>query len=75
MACYGAVAENAHLPITLKRAVRGGGLAVLLGAPVPLANITMAIVHLTAMFTVHLHYGLPEPATAALFRQSDVMEF
>src|SRR5580692_9981499 len=24
LACYGAVAENAHLPITLKRPVRGG---------------------------------------------------
>jgi hypothetical protein len=28
LACYGAVAEHAHLLITLKRAVRCGGLAV-----------------------------------------------
>src|SRR5258708_32084751 len=34
-----------------------GGLAVLLGALVPLANIPMAIVLLTAIFTVHLPYG------------------
>jgi putative oxidoreductase len=34
-----------------------GGLAVLLGALVPLASIPMAIVLLTAMFTVHLPYG------------------
>jgi putative oxidoreductase len=34
-----------------------GGLAVLLGAFVPLASIPMAIVLLTAMFTVHLPYG------------------
>jgi putative oxidoreductase len=34
-----------------------GGLAVLLGAFVPLASIPMAIVLLTAMFTVHLQYG------------------
>jgi putative oxidoreductase len=33
------------------------GLAVLLGALVPLASIPMAIVLLTAMFTVHLPYG------------------
>jgi putative oxidoreductase len=32
-------------------------LAVLLGALVPLASIPMAIVLLTAMFTVHLPYG------------------
>lgn len=36
-----------------------GGLAVLLGALVPLASIPMAIVLLTAMFTVHLPYGFP----------------
>ena len=34
-----------------------GGLAVLLGALVPLASIPMAIVLLTAIFTVHLPYG------------------
>jgi putative oxidoreductase len=34
-----------------------GGLAVLVGALVPLASIPMAIVLLTAMFTVHLPYG------------------
>ena len=34
-----------------------GGLMVLLGAFVPLASIPMAIVLLTAMFTVHLPYG------------------
>ncbi len=34
-----------------------GGLAVLLGAFVALAGIPMAIVLLTAMFTVHLQYG------------------
>jgi putative oxidoreductase len=36
-----------------------GGLAVLLGALVPLASIPMVIVLLTAMFTVHLPYGFP----------------
>jgi putative oxidoreductase len=34
-----------------------GGLAVLLGALVPLASIPMVIVLLTAIFTVHLPYG------------------
>jgi putative oxidoreductase len=34
-----------------------GGLAVLLGAFVPLASIPMAAVLLTATFTVHLQYG------------------
>src|SRR6516165_5413261 len=34
-----------------------GGLAVLLGALVPLASIPMAVVLLVAMFTVHLPYG------------------
>jgi putative oxidoreductase len=34
-----------------------GGLAVLLGALVPLASIPMAAVLLVAIFTVHLHYG------------------
>jgi putative oxidoreductase len=34
-----------------------GGLAVLLGALVPLASIPMAAVLLIAMFTVHLPYG------------------
>ncbi|MBV8398114.1 MAG: DoxX family protein [Acetobacteraceae bacterium] len=34
-----------------------GGLAVLLGALLLLANITMAAVLLVAMFTVHLPYG------------------
>jgi putative oxidoreductase len=34
-----------------------GGSAVLLGALVPLASIPMAIVLLTAIFTVHLPYG------------------
>src|SRR5215470_2143334 len=34
-----------------------GGLAVLLGALVPLASIPMAIVLLVAMVTVHLPYG------------------
>src|SRR6202040_883165 len=34
-----------------------GGLPVLLGALVPLASIPMAIVLLTAIFTVHLPYG------------------
>jgi putative oxidoreductase len=34
-----------------------GGLAVLLGALVPLASIPMATVLLVAMFTVHLPYG------------------
>jgi putative oxidoreductase len=34
-----------------------GGLAVLLGAVVPLASIPMAAVLLVAMFTVHLPYG------------------
>src|SRR5712671_5966095 len=34
-----------------------GGLAVLLGALVPLASIPLAIVLLTAIFTVHLPYG------------------
>src|SRR5437660_1066059 len=34
-----------------------GGLAVLIGALVPLASIPMAAVLLVAMFTVHLPYG------------------
>jgi putative oxidoreductase len=34
-----------------------GGLAVLLGAFVPLISLPMAAVLLTAMFTVHLRYG------------------
>src|SRR5262249_47057390 len=35
----------------------GGGLAVFLGALVPLVSIPMAAVLLVAMFTVHLPYG------------------
>jgi putative oxidoreductase len=34
-----------------------GGLAVLLGAFIPLVSVPMAGVLLTAMFTAHLHYG------------------
>lgn len=34
-----------------------GGLAVLLGAFIPLASVPMAAVLLVAMFTVHLQYG------------------
>ena len=34
-----------------------GGFAVLIGAFVPLASVPMTIVLLTAIFTVHLHYG------------------
>ena len=34
-----------------------GGTAVLLGAFVPLASVPMAIVMLTAMFSVHLRFG------------------
>ena len=34
-----------------------GGLAVLLGACIPLASVAMAAVLLAAMFTVHLPYG------------------
>jgi putative oxidoreductase len=34
-----------------------GGVAVLLGALVPLASIPMAAVLLVAIFTVHLRYG------------------
>lgn len=34
-----------------------GGLAVLIGAFVPLASVPMTVVLLTAIFTVHLHYG------------------
>jgi putative oxidoreductase len=34
-----------------------GGLAVLLGALVPLASLPMAAILLVAMFTVHLPYG------------------
>jgi putative oxidoreductase len=34
-----------------------GGLAVLLGAFIPLASLPMAAVLLVAMFTVHLPYG------------------
>jgi len=34
-----------------------GGLAVLLGAFIRLASVPMAVVLLTAMFTVHLRYG------------------
>ena len=46
-----------------------GGLAVLLGALVPLASIPMAAVLLVAIFTVHLPYGFSsiklEAVTAA----------
>src|SRR5215468_3983099 len=46
-----------------------GGVAVLLGALVPLASIPMAAVLLVAMFTVHLPYGFSsiklEAVTAA----------
>lgn len=35
----------------------GGGLLVLAGALVPLASVPMAVVLLTAMFTVHWQYG------------------
>ena len=34
-----------------------GGIAVLIGAFVALASVPMTIVLLTAIFTVHLHYG------------------
>ena len=34
-----------------------GGLAVLLGALIPVVSIPMAIILLTAIFTVHLPYG------------------
>jgi putative oxidoreductase len=34
-----------------------GGLAVLLGAYIPLASIPMAVVLLVALFTVHLQFG------------------
>src|ERR1700728_95836 len=34
-----------------------GGLAVLLGAFVPLASVPMAFILLVAIFTVHLPYG------------------
>ena len=34
-----------------------GGLAILLGAFVPLVSLPMAIVLLTALFTIHLPYG------------------
>jgi putative oxidoreductase len=34
-----------------------GGLAVLLGAAVPLVSLTMTAILLVAMFTVHLPYG------------------
>jgi putative oxidoreductase len=34
-----------------------GGLAVLLGAFIPLASVPLACVLLTAMFTAHLQYG------------------
>ncbi|HYZ75045.1 MAG TPA: DoxX family protein [Chthoniobacterales bacterium] len=34
-----------------------GGLAVLLGAFIPVASVPMACVLLTAMFTAHLQYG------------------
>jgi putative oxidoreductase len=34
-----------------------GGLAVLIGAFIPLASIPMAVVLLVAMFSVHLPYG------------------
>ena len=34
-----------------------GGLAILLGALVPLASIPMAVVLLAAIFTVHLSFG------------------
>jgi putative oxidoreductase len=34
-----------------------GGLAILIGAFVPLVSLPMAVVLLTAMFTIHLPYG------------------
>jgi len=34
-----------------------GGIAILAGAFVPLASVPMAVVLLTALFTVHLPYG------------------
>lgn len=34
-----------------------GGLAILLGALIPLVSVPMAVVLLVAMFTVHLPYG------------------
>jgi hypothetical protein len=50
--------DRNHCPHSPESAVEIlGGLAVLLGALVPLASIPMAIVLLTAMFTVPLPYG------------------
>lgn len=46
----------AWLTITIELA---GGLAVLLGALVPLASLPMSAVLLGAMFTVHLPFGFP----------------
>ena len=43
-----------------------GGLAVLLGALVPLASIPMAAVLLVAMFTVHLPYGFSSISSSRL---------
>jgi len=34
-----------------------GGAAILIGAFVPIVSLPMAVVLLTALFTVHLHYG------------------
>ena len=34
-----------------------GGLAVLMGAFIPIASVLMAVVLFTAMFTIHLPYG------------------
>ena len=35
----------------------GGGIAILIGAFVPIVSLPMAVVLLTALFTIHLPYG------------------
>jgi putative oxidoreductase len=45
-----------------------GGLAVLLGAWVPIASIPMVLVQLVAIFTVHLRYGFSSIKLLAVTR-------
>jgi putative oxidoreductase len=60
---FAVVLQTLHVPLPLLAAwfTTGvellGGLAILIGAFVPLASIPMGIVLLTALFTVHLPYG------------------
>jgi putative oxidoreductase len=60
---FAVVLHTLHVPLPLLSAwlTTGvelfGGFAILIGAFVPLVSVPMAIVLLTALFTVHLPYG------------------